>query len=386
MHLLRSLLLVVVAGCAVDPGPPIPPTLCPNASGDDAVENLCALLEPLRENHRLPALAAAVWIGDRLVAEGAVGVRKVGDEAPVTTGDKWHLGSDTKAMTATLAGKLVEGGKLSLDAPLSLLFEREAVHADYQSVTLRQLLMHRSGTARSPSEPLRRLMAEDRRSFEARQAVALAVLKRAPSQTVGAFLYSNTGYLIAGAALERSAGSTWEALLREQLFEPLQMASCGFGAPASPGAVDQPWGHRDEGRFVPIKPGRGSEVPPAMGPAGSVHCTLADWGKFLIVHLKGARGEPTILSPALMTELQAAPADGNYALGWGVVEVAGESKVLTHSGSNGMFFATAWIVPVKNAIVVTATNSGFGKAAEQATMQAFQQLIMREYRDGEDGR
>jgi CubicO group peptidase (beta-lactamase class C family) len=381
MSVPRCALLLALAACAVDPGPPIPKTVCPSAVSADgaAVEDLCALLEPLREQHELPALAAAVWIGGELVAEGAVGVRKVGADARVTTSDKWHLGSDTKAMTATLAGKLVEDGKLSFDAPVSLLFGGEEVHPAYQTVTLRQLLMHRSGTARMPSAALRRLMSDDERSFETREAVALAVLKRAPEKPVGAFLYSNTGYLIAGAALERAADAEWEVLLRRELFEPLQMASCGFGAPATLGTVDEPWGHQDDGRFIPIAPGGGDDVPPAMGPAGAVHCALRDWGKFLTVHLKAARGEPTLLSAATMAELQTAPADGNYALGWGVGKAADGSKVLTHSGSNGMFIVTAWIVTGRNAIVVTASNAGLGKASERASRRAFEQLIVRDY-------
>src|SRR5947209_5537965 len=57
------------------------------------------------------------------------------------------------------------------------------------------------------------------------------------------FIYSNEGYAIAGAMIERVTGRAWEDLMRERIFEPLGMKSAGFGTPASPGEVDQPWGH-----------------------------------------------------------------------------------------------------------------------------------------------
>src|SRR5262245_58365064 len=58
------------------------------------------LLEPVRKKHDLPALATAVVTRKGVVAVAAVGVRKRGEDAAVTAEDPFHLGSDTKAMTA----------------------------------------------------------------------------------------------------------------------------------------------------------------------------------------------------------------------------------------------------------------------------------------------
>ena len=69
-------------------------------------------LEQTRVKHGLPALAAAVVKDGKIVASGAVGVRALGSAVKVTIGDRFHLGSDTKAMTATLAGMMVDEGKL----------------------------------------------------------------------------------------------------------------------------------------------------------------------------------------------------------------------------------------------------------------------------------
>src|SRR4051812_30733534 len=70
-------------------------------------------LERQRLAHHLPALSALVLRDGEVVSVAAVGVRKLGDGKRATTDDRWHLGSDTKAMTATLAGMLVDEKRLA---------------------------------------------------------------------------------------------------------------------------------------------------------------------------------------------------------------------------------------------------------------------------------
>src|SRR4029077_11199253 len=95
--------LVLVSGCdssSVDPGA--------DAATDVAIEaapqpdDISSVLDPIRQSNALPALAGAVFRGNELVAIGVAGVRKFGDPTLATIADQWHLGSDTKAMTATL--------------------------------------------------------------------------------------------------------------------------------------------------------------------------------------------------------------------------------------------------------------------------------------------
>ena len=85
-------------------------------------DDLRSLLAPIREKYDLPALAGAIVTSHKLVATGAVGVRKYGTETPVTINDEFHLGSDTKAMTATLLALLVEEGKISWGTTLGESF------------------------------------------------------------------------------------------------------------------------------------------------------------------------------------------------------------------------------------------------------------------------
>src|SRR4051794_5116389 len=96
------LLLPGPGGASEGPGADAP-------TGDD----LASLLEPIRREYHLPALAAAVVRGDRVVGAAAVGVRELGKEAKVMLDDRFHIGSCTKTMTAMLIARLVDQGKLT---------------------------------------------------------------------------------------------------------------------------------------------------------------------------------------------------------------------------------------------------------------------------------
>jgi D-alanyl-D-alanine carboxypeptidase len=332
-------------GGATAAAPPIAPTL-PWPAG---VDNLVDEVEAVRAAKKLPAVAAAVWRDGKLVAIGAIGQRKAGDLVHrVTIEDRWHLGSNTKAMTATLIGLYIDRKTLAWDDTLAKLFAGERIHPDYAKVTLDQLLRHTGGAPAQPPEVLWKRLWTDGTAPEARIKLVRDVLAAKPAQAPGTFVYSNTGYMIAGAALERATKKRWQDLMREDLFAPLGMTSCGFGAPGSATAIDQPWGHDASGAAVP--PGPEADNPPGLGPAGTVHCTLADYGKFLAVHA----GATKLVEPATLAHLQDAPS-GGYAGGWMVI-VGKRGKILAHSGSNTMWFATAVVSPASKVAWVIASN------------------------------
>ena len=84
-------------------------------------------LAAVREKDHLPAVAALVQIDGKLAAEAALGVRALGHSEPVTTSDRWHIGSDTKAFTATLIARWSNKGSCAsttLLLPHSLLSRR----------------------------------------------------------------------------------------------------------------------------------------------------------------------------------------------------------------------------------------------------------------------
>jgi CubicO group peptidase (beta-lactamase class C family) len=318
----------------------------------------------------MPALGAAVIVDGKLVALGVDGIRKVGDDTLVTNGDLWHLGSCTKAMTATLLAKQVAAGTLKWDTTLgeALPELRDGMHEDARKITIARLLQHRSGLpSQPPMAQWLELFKFDGTDTEARREVAANMLKKAPEAALGErFLYSNAGYMIAGAALERATGKTWQQLIKAELFAPLGMDRAGFGAPGRDKHVDQPWGH--------VKAVRGSQPmfadnPSSLGPAGTVHATLEDWAKFVALHLGvvAKQGKPLLDAP-LLAALHQPPNGANYALGWVTTKRDwAQGPVIWHNGSNTMWYAVTWMAPdAKFAVLVTCNHGGGQKACDEA--------------------
>ncbi len=241
---------------------PWPTGISPQA-GDPRV---VTILQDIQRTHHVPAMGAAVVRSSGLLALGVVGWRKLGDATPVTIDDQWHLGSNTKSMTATLAARLIERGVLRWDSAVTDSFS--FVSKTWQGVTLDHFLVHRSGAVANIGWHL-----------QLNRTVAVRTITANPPITKPgeAMLYSNAGYMMAGAMLEKVTGRTWEQLMTDELWKPLGITAGGFGGMGTEGQVDQPWGHKPHG--VVIGNGPAADNASVMGPAGTVHMPLADWSR-----------------------------------------------------------------------------------------------------------
>jgi CubicO group peptidase (beta-lactamase class C family) len=335
--------------------------------------DVAAELEPIRQEYDFPALAAAVILNGNLHALGVVGVRKYGSEVPARPNDPFHLGSCTKAMTASLVCLLVDEGKLAWTTTLEEFFPefKDRLHADYRTVTLVHLLSHQGGLpsmtagfAPVTNDQLQEIRKLDPRGQ--RHRVAEITLGQAPVNQPGQkYLYSNAGYTVTGAIIEKVMDEPWERLIGEMLFDPLEMKTAGHGAMGTTDRIDAPWQHRYRNdRPVPINPGPTSDNPPFLGPGGRVHCSMADWARYIQCVLKACRQEKGLLPTSQYAAVQAPPLSGSYALGWQTCERSWGGHVLTHGGTNGMNYSVAWVAPEKNFAVLVATNRGGDRAAE----------------------
>ncbi|MCA9288182.1 MAG: beta-lactamase family protein [Phycisphaerales bacterium] len=363
------------------------------------IASLDALLEQVLARHDVPALGAAVVDTEGLVAIGAVGVRARGSDEAVRIDDLWHIGSNTKAMTATLCALLVERGDLRWEMTLAEAFPdlAEGMDEGYRRTTLEQLCTNRGGCPTSLDEGglWGRLWRHDGTPTEARRLLLEELTSRPPAAEPGTtFIYSNAGFAIAGHVCESVTGTPYETLIRELLFEPLGMESVGFGAPGTPGEIDQPRGHDRRGRAQhPTDDGRGADNPPAITPAGRVHLSLEDWARYVRVQLGGAGGEAqqigdVTLSPETLGRVFTPPGTGDhgdgYAMGWMRVErpwagPEGDRWTYTHNGSNTMWFSVAWIAPARDFAVIVCCNQGEGGAAATDAAAA---AIIREFLGG----
>jgi D-alanyl-D-alanine carboxypeptidase len=324
------------------------------------VPRLDDFAKSVQESLGLPGVAVLAFNSTHILARGVAGVRKHDEDAPITDADRWHLGSCTKAMTATIVARLVERGELAFDATLSQLFPDAKVHQDYHDVTVAHLLRHEGGTYSNIGDQAPDLwsflwQAGEENLVTTRHDFAKAVLAKAPAHTVSTYHYSNTGYIILGSIIENVTGTLWETVIDDEVFAPLGMNHCGFGAPATPGTVDAPWGHKKKanGALSAIDPASPqSDNPPAFGPAGTVHCDLDSWVLYLQGHLGG--GPDAYLEPETWELLHTPNPPKKYGFGW----LVPQPSTLTHMGSNTMNVVTTWLYKPNNLGFIIVTNTG----------------------------
>jgi CubicO group peptidase (beta-lactamase class C family) len=252
-----------------------------------APASLDATLKPYLSRYDLPALAAAVVRDGEVVAAGAVGTRRAGSDIPVTIDDRFHLGSDTKAMTALLAAMLVEQGALRWDSTVGEVLPElvAGMDAGLREVTLTQLLSHTSGVPPDNDalvSLIKRSLGEDGNLNELRLWL-LRELRDQPlvSKPGTTFAYATMNYVIAGVMIERVSGRTWEELVGERVFAPLGLRTAGLGCQASLGQVDAPLPHElVDGRTKPFLAGPNCDNPPILGPAGIAHMSVLDFARW----------------------------------------------------------------------------------------------------------
>lgn len=332
-------------------------------------------LEAAHDKDKLPAAAALIQIDGKIAAEAAIGVRALGHKQGATTSDRWHIGSDTKAFTATLIARLVEKGVMRFDDTMAASFPAYAQQMDpaFRGITVAQLLNHISGlpslTDDKDVAPLLVLIKGTTDVRAQRAAVAHKYLTEPPASKAGEFVYSNLGFMIAGAIAEARTGKSWEQLIRDEIFRPLGLGHAGFGVPAKPGKTDQPWGHAENaGALVALDPANpDGDNPAVIGPAGTINISLHDWARFAQDHLDGVNGHGKLLKTETYRILHT-PVTARYTYGWGVkADSNGVPLLLTHSGSNGFWLADIRIMPKHNMIFLVVTNVG-NDAANQAIL------------------
>lgn len=347
-----------------------------------------AELEKIRKKQKIPALAAAVVRDGKLIDIAAAGFRSGRKGPRVTPDDRFHLGSCTKSMTATLCAILVEQGKLRWDMTVAEAFAniKDKIDPSFHSVTLEQLLCHRGGLPEDRRPDLivfPQIMALSGDMQEQRREMVSIVLGRAPATDPGStYAYSNFGFAIAGAMCEVATAESYESLMKKHLFNPLDMPTAGFGAPGIAGKVDEPRGHSKMlSWYSPIEPGFGADNPAVLAPCGTAHASLRDWAKYAALHLDALNGTYRLLKKETFERLHSDSFKQDYGFGWLFADRdwAG-GPILAHDGSNGRWYATIILAPKKNAAFLVATNAASEPAigACQKAVRKMQRLFLND--------
>jgi len=342
---------------------------------EDYRAHLEARVARLQDDTGLTGAVAAVMTDGRLLGAAASGERRRGSGIPVTVDDRWHIGSITKSITATLLAVLEDDGLLSADDNVSALLPEVDVSDGWRACTLHHLLTHTAGVPANFSMKVQSVWPETTEELVAarRRFVADALAHDPESPCGERFAYSNVGYTIAGHIAETVAGKPYESLLRERVFEPLGLVSAGFGPPQGDAPNQEPIGHRVLLRWFRLRADpfeTRADNSPVTAPAGAAHMTIGDLARYGAAHLEGESAPSPTLLPHAAWERLHTPVLDDYARGWVRVERdwAG-GPVLWHNGSNTLWYALLMLLPARNMVVAFATNDGAIQAAETAFVE-----------------
>jgi len=332
-------------------------------------ETLQDLLETLQNESGIPALGAAVVEDGKIVDRAVTGVRQIDSDVSVKLEDRFHIGSVTKSMTATMIGGLVENGTIEWDVTVGDVLGSMKMHEAYRGATLEQLLQHRAGFppyADISDEDESRLSSLPGSPTDQRGAFVAEALLSDPVGSVGGDMsYSNAGYVVAAYMAERISGKGWEALMDEIVLDPLGMRNAGEGWPATEAHPNQPRGHFSEGSTFRAQGLDEYPLGHFLSPAGNLNASIEDLARYAQMHLAGLAGKDDVLAAATIARLHTTPNvddDIGYALGW-VIKKTENGTIHYHAGSAGTFYAVVELYPEQQRAIVCVMNVGPDGAA-----------------------
>jgi CubicO group peptidase (beta-lactamase class C family) len=315
---------------------PKPLATATQARGHEAFGKwLQAVVRDTRRATDVPALACAVVRGKVLIAAAVDGVRRHGGTTPVALADRFHLGSNTKSMTATLLAVFIKRKHLTWETPLEKLLPdlKGGMHPKYRKMPL-SFLVHQASGLLDLSEKGLDYGSKGNTLADQRTARAQKVLGVAPAFAPGTkHQYQNINYIVAGAVVDRlPGGEAWEQSIQTNLFAPLGIKTAGSGPMGLPGMDIQPYGHvREKGVLKPVW----GDNHPSHGPAGTLHMSVEDFARYAQLHLLAELGTARLLSVPALRVLHR-PLNG-YGKGWAVGGPDAKGRFdLSHGGSNTM--------------------------------------------------
>lgn len=322
-----ALALLVCGACG---GPTESASAAPRADADSAfVAALRARLEA--------ATAAGEFSGAVLVArdghalfEGAYGLADRERGIPNTTLTQFRVGSMNKMLTAVAALQLVQAGTLRLDAPLGT-YRPDYPNAEMAAkVTAHHLLTHTGGTGDIFGPEFTAHRSALRNTEDYLRLYGTRALRFEPGAR---WEYSNYGFMLLGAVIERVSGTSYDARIAAHVHGPAGMTATG-AAPEDSLVPGRAVGYTQQvvpGALVPNTP----TLPYRGTPAGGGYSTVGDMARFAAA-LRGHRLLDSAHTALLLAGKVDAGSGGRYAYGFFDRVVDGRRFVGHSGGAPGM--------------------------------------------------
>jgi len=319
-------------------------------------ETLEEFIKQNQKEHQIPAIAVSLVTPDSIFSFTNGKVR-VNQKERIAPDAKFHLGSNSKAITAFIAMHLTEQGIINFETSFFELFpELETTSQKaYSAITLGDLLSHNAQIpAYTKGSELVKFKDLSGTTSEKRYAFAKTVLSEKPVKTG---TYSNAGYVIAALMLEKASGKSYKMLLDEVMNDLDLSYFIGFPNKES---EKFPWGHLDQnGSLTSLAPDHDYKLNSFMASAGDISMNIEDYSKFIQLNLQGLTGQDNYLEAAKYQQLHFGKP--NYAYGWGNIEKENQ-KMSYHDGSAGTYYCHTVLFPEKKIAVIIMANTATQEA------------------------
>ncbi len=331
------------------------------ASPDSTInQTILEAAESIRMVRGVPGIAYAVFSKDSIIDFQVLGYRVFKRKDIIEKYDRFNIGTNTAAITAYIAARLVESGKIKWNTELLSIFPgfRQKTLPVYQSIRFEDLLGSRT---RLPSfmemrdwfkiPEVRGNIVSKRLSF------TYWILQRKPNMdnfNQQKIVFSLAGYVVAASMMEKVTGKSWEDLVTEYVRKPLNI-STRYSWP-NRNDVSAPAGHWFQGgSFHSEDPDTWVKVHPILYPGQGISISLPDYIKFMQYNLQGLANGKTNLTKSGFEFLFFGKPD--FAMGWNNGSYYGKSFAF-HEGLSLLFNCRTEILKEKDRGIIVLCNSG----------------------------
>jgi CubicO group peptidase (beta-lactamase class C family) len=345
------------------------------AQAPGAPPDLDAYVARAMKTFDVPGLALTIVKDGQVVAAKGYGVRKLGEPATVDAQTLFGIASNTKVITATALGLLVEEGKLEWDAPVVRYLPWFQMWDPFvtREITIRDLLVHRSGLGLGAGD----LLWWPASTYDRKEVARRLRFIKPVTSFRSAYAYDNVLYLVAGEVIEAISGQSWEDFVRSRILTPVGMTTSNVRHSDAARGGNSATPHAPiDGKVRAIQPFDSDNT----NPAGGINSNAQDMAKWLTVFLAHGRLSngsrlfseatwrqlTTIVTPLPTNdppeELAAQRANfRGYALGLGVADYRGQ-KVLLHTGGLPGYVSRVLTIPESQLGIAVLTNQESGEA------------------------
>lgn len=327
-------------------------------------QTIKSLADSIRKKYKIPELAFAVVSADTIFEMEVLGSQRVNSAYQAKPDDRFHIGSNTKAITSFIAALLVRQKQIKWKTKFFDLFPELKTTSKkvYQNVTLENLLTFR-GKLPSYTYTFTKPAKKEITGNNEHQRLLLAkyFLAQQPMEVEKGLTPSNADYILAGLMLEKVSKKSYKELVID--FGKTQGIDFGFDYPNLSDTL-QPWGH--DSNLKPLPPSDNYKLNWLLS-AGNINISLTGYTKFIQLQLRGLKGNTNLLSKKTFDKLLFGLPTFSY--GWfNQIDESTRHHIAANEGNAGAFISQVQIIKEIDRAYIILANSATAETSDGITV------------------